>query len=538
MRSIFYKLPIYIAALAMFSCTDLDVDIESQYTEIPDTDRAQEAATAEVFFAMRDMIGDEYHTLQTLSGDEAIAVSMGTDYYDNAVYMNATLHQVNPDTWLLGTWTNAMSGVTLSNTALASLDEDGEVYAQVRAVRAYYYWLLMDGFGDVPIIEGLVDGDVAIDRAPRAEVAEFIESELLAVKDALPTEVSSSTYGLPTKYMAEALLAKLYLNWAVYTASSVDAYETSATNIKLNDVVAMCDNIINAGIFNLNDGYREKFLPDNGSHITDFIYAMPFDHTTQQGLNIARMWSHRSMRDEFYGFYVASSVAGVFRMTPSFSNKFSLEGDERNSVVLKDALYIRDEATRLATDTPWMLDYGDGLGERQVVLPNRIEWDDISTLDAGNDVEGRSWGHRSIKIYIDSQTTSSEGRSQSNDIPILRYADVLMMKAEAILRGATTTNGDTPMSLMNQIRSYVSAPLISAEPTLDELLDERAREFLDEAWRRNDLIRFGKYEDPIGYDGDDASLTLARSTDKRMRIFPVPTSAMETNTNWTQNAGY
>lgn len=535
MKSIFYKLPIYAALLATFGCTDLDVDIVSQYTEIPDSDRAQEAATAEVFFAMREMIGDEYHTLQTLSGDEAIAVSLGTDYYDNAVYMNATLHQVNPDTWLLGTWTNAMSGITLSNTALASLDEDGEVYAQVRAVRAYYYWLLMDGFGDVPIIKGLVDGSEAIDRSPRAEVAEFIESELLEVRDALPTEVSSATYGLPTRYMADALLAKLYLNWAVYTAESVDAYEPSNANIKLNELVAMCDDVIAAGVYNLNDGYREKFLPTNGSHITDFIYTMPFDHTTQQGLNIARMWSHRSMRDEFYGFYVASSVAGVFRMTPSFSDKFSLEGDERNSVILKDSLYIRDVSTSLATDTPWMLDYGDGLGERQVVLENRIEWDDISTLDAGNDVEGRSWGHRSIKIYIDPQTTSSEGRSQSNDIPILRYADVLLMKAEAILRGAAATNGDTPMSLMNQIRSYVNAPLITSDPTLDELLDERAREFLDEAWRRNDLIRYGKYEDSIYYD---ESNTIPIKTDKRMRIFPVPTSAMETNTNWTQNAGY
>jgi hypothetical protein len=91
------------------------------------------------------------------------------------------------------------------------------------------------------------------------------------------------------------------------------------------------------------------------------------------------------------------------------------------------------------------------------------------------------------------------------------------------------------MSLFNQIRSYVNAPTISSTPTLDELLDERGREFFDENWRRNDLIRFGNFEDDWGYKN---TINSGAATDYTKRIFPVPTSILNENTNWIQNDGY
>lgn len=130
--------------------------------------------------------------------------------------------------------------------------------------------------------------------------------------------------------------------------------------------------------------------------------------------------------------------------------------------------------------------------------------------------------------------TASQGHNQSNDFPIFRYADIILMKAEAIMRGGTATLGDTPQSLVNQIRTYVHAPQLTADPTLDDLLDERAREFADEGWRRNDLIRFGHFEDNWGF----RSLYPEGMTEKFRRVFPVPTSVLNTNTNWSQNKGY
>ncbi len=540
MKSILIKLSIFAATSIMFSCTDLDVDIESRYTEIPDTERAAEAFTAGVFDVMISTrgLGRYYHTVQTLQSDEAISVALETSWYDNGVYMFLSLHDVNPDNSQIDYWGIIFTGITKCNTVLEGLSEDSAAYAQVRAVRAYYFWILMDSFGDVPIVDRMMDTSEAIDRDPRADVAAFIESELLEIleSDNLPTEMTAANYGYPTKYMAQALLVKLYMNWAVYTASSVDAYDPSDVNVKLNDAVQLCDDIIASGLFDLNYSYVEKFWPNNGSHIKDFIYVAPFDHETARNMTYARFWSHRSAQTEFYGFDAPASMGGIFRMLPDYADKFTLEGDERNNVILKDSLYIRDIDSRLATNVPWERTMTDGNIE-QVVLKKNIEFINIDSFNAGNTEEGYALGYRSIKFYIDSETTSSDSRSQSNDVPIFRYADILLMKAEAILRGATATNGDTAMSLMNQIRSYVNAPLLTSSPSLDDLLDERAREFLDESWRRNDLIRFGKFEDTMVYNQETGE-TLPMKTDKFRRILPVPTDQMNVNTNWMQNAGY
>lgn len=157
-------------------------------------------------------------------------------------------------------------------------------------------------------------------------------------------------------------------------------------------------------------------------------------------------------------------------------------------------------------------------------------------LDVGAD--GTRQGYRSIKFYPDANDYNLYERNQDNDIPIFRYADILLTKCEAIVRGGEATLGDTPMSLFNQIRTYVSPNRdgsldIDHNPSLQEILDERGREFLDEHWRRNDLIRFGDYERAWGFkyiNPDNAELTK--------RIFPLALDVLNANTNWEQNEGY
>lgn len=512
--------------IAATGCTDLDTDVKSQYTTYPDSEVAMESALASTFYSMRGSIGRSLYVLTVLSSDEAVGVSMDGDYTDSYRWMGPSVHDFRSSNEDLGSvWSDATSGITNCNTALGLLnDDESDGAAQVRAARAFYHFILMDCFGDVPILTRDADENPA--RSSRADVAKFIESELTAVIDKLPTDVDETTYGKPTRYMAEALLAKLYLNWAVYTASDIKSYSPSASNEKLNDLVAICDDIIKSGKFNLSDSYRSKFYADNGAQIKDFIYAMPFDSETQQGMSYARWWTHRSAQKTFYGVDLPKSVAGNFRMLPEYVDKFCLEGDDRNKVILGGDLYVRDPNTFEATSTRWEV------SGTPVTLTKSITLTDNSTLNVGNDLNGRSQGYRCIKFYADLNSTS---REQSNDVPIFRYADVLLMKAEAILRGATATNGDTPMSLVNQIRSYVNAPLMTANPTLDDLLDERAREFIDELWRRNDLIRFGEFENDWGFKkysekGDPEST--------HYRIFPLPDNALETNTNWKQNTGY
>ena len=110
-------------------------------------------------------------------------------------------------------------------------------------------------------MDHIVTKDEVLERSPRAKVAEFIESELKDIIPLLTDEVSANTYGKPTKWMAEALLVKLYINWPVYTAASVDQYDAAtAKNEKLDECIKYCDDIINSKKFNLGSvPYRKKF---------------------------------------------------------------------------------------------------------------------------------------------------------------------------------------------------------------------------------------------------------------------------------------
>jgi hypothetical protein len=133
-------------------------------------------------------------------------------------------------------------------------------------------------------------------------------------------------------------------------------------------------------------------------------------------------------------------------------------------------------------------------------------------------------GIRNIKFLPDANSAS---RNQSNDMPVFRYSDILLMKAEAILRGGTSSA--TAISLVNQVRNNRTTSAPWASVTLDDLYAERTREFTWECWHRNDMIRFGKFEDRYGFK---------TNTDTYRRIFPLPANALNTNSKLIQNDGY
>ncbi|AHW59374.1 Starch-binding associating with outer membrane [Draconibacterium orientale] len=527
-----------LIALATSSCVDLDVDVKSKYTSYPDSEIAIEAKTSDVYYAFRGALGRRYSEAMSFSSDECMGVSYDGDYYDSGNYAHPSLHNFMADDACMGYWPELSSGITKCNQVIVDLGGEEEVVtAPARAVRAFYHFILMDSYGDVPILDHMLDADEALERSPRADVAEWIESELIAIRDNMTTAVDASTYGKPTRWMVNALLAKLYINWNVYTQDvTSSSWSATAANEKLNDCVSVCDDIIQSGIFNLSDDYLEKFYPTNGVQIKDFIYAMPYTASNNDGLTYGRFRTWRKGDSDgdggagLYGIKLAKSAAGNFAVNPEFADLFNLEGDRRNDAIFKGALYQYDPSTYEVTSIPFMYK-----GE-QVVLTKDITLKvEDENLNVGNDAAGWSQGYRFNKFMMDPTDYGLYGRNQDNDVPIFRYADILLTKCEAILRGATPTNGDTPMSLFNQIRSYVNAPVISAEPSLDELLDERGREFFDENWRRNDLIRFGRFEDDWGYKN---IINPSAKTDYTKRIFPVPTGVLNENTNWMQNSGY
>lgn len=518
------------------SCTDLDVDVKSKYTEYPNDPIAIEGKMSDVYYSFRQALGNNYNRVQTFSSDEATGVSFGTDYFDKGENIHPSIHNFMSGDDPANYWTDLASGITKCNKIIEEFKETPNVAAPARLMRAFYHFILMDSYGDVPVLDHLPADNEAVVRSPRKEVAEFIEKEVKECLPDLSDKNDASTYGKPNKWMAEALLVKLYINWGVYTCGDVTKYDVATTkNSKLDECVKYCDDIISSGLFNLNDPYRKKFMFDNGPQIKDFIYAMPYDKVSAQGLLYGRYRAFRRIDDGdtqgYYGGKMGKSCAGICAMNPEFADLFCLEGDDRNDAVLKGKVFIHDAITGEETDKPYIYK-GTQLELTKTIT---LQEGGLATLNCGATPDGWRQGYRSIKFYPNPNEYSVYNRYQSNDVPIFRFADIILTKAESIKRGATATNGDTPQSLFNQIRSYVHAPLLNHNPSLQEILDERGREFFDENWRRNDMIRFGTFESEYGFhkhSNPDARF------DKTCRILPVPDNILKENTNWEQNPGY
>ncbi|MCL3779339.1 RagB/SusD family nutrient uptake outer membrane protein [Prolixibacteraceae bacterium JC049] len=512
------------------SCTDLDVEVESQLTNdnFPKTKADFEAVTGPVYGQCNRIWGRGTWHLQSQSSDESALFASGGGWYDGGRYKDIHSHTWNADNgWIANVYSKGFSAISTANRVLGMLAETPESpekergVAEVRVMRAFFMWQMTDNFGAIPVIEKFGE-DKQYDRTSRKEVCEFIEKEITESLPFLSKEVSVATYNRPTFYMAKALLAKMYINWEVYAGSS-----------RYQDVVTVCDDIIRDNKFALDGDYLAMFMPDNGPQIKDFIFSVPWDSEQLRGMTYARFWLHKSLTERFE---MPKSPSGPVRALPEAYDRFSLEGDVRNDIWLTGPQFNRDgspiiiNTTNIGLDKlytgdepnapiAWQLTFSKEVPLRGELINSGWKF------DVGNDVLGKASGYRCNKFHADK---NANGREQNNDVPIFRYADVLLMKAEAILRGATATMEDTPVTLMNQIRNRAKAPEV-ASVTLDELLDERAREFFDENWRRNDLIRFGKFGD---------SWTHKDESDANHIIFPIPTQEMILNSHWEQNPGY
>ena len=546
---------LFLAGLAAMAagCTDLNVDVDSQYTEYPTNEIAIEAKMADIYYHFSGVLGRRYMEAMCLSSDEWTAASYGGGWYDGGAYAHPSLHNYTFEDATIDWFGTITEGISKANKAIVDLggNEGGEAVAPARAIRAYFHWLIMDGWGDVPILDRIPEDGEAIDRKPRAEVAKWLESELLEVIPQLTTDVNDNTYGKPTRWMAEALLAKIYINWAVYTASAVENYDAStAKNEKLADCIRICDDIINSGKFNLGSmSYRQKFAYNNGSKVEDFIYAMPYDTQTRQGMQYgrSRCWKNiKKMAKSYFGMALSQSGGGYMTMTPEFAKIFYLQGDERNKCVIglsdnvDDYRYVPGkESNQVYVFDPSSLEMTkevarvEGPDSDPLVLNMNVKLAsaDDPTLDVGDNLNGYCQGCRSVKWYVVDDDFKN-GRNQSNDVPLFRFADVLLMKAEALTRQGSSAEAK---NLFNMIRAYAKAPALDHNPSLEEIYEERGREFFDENWRRNDMIRFGHYEDE--YFPHYKNFPTARF-EKTCRIFPLHKDILNLNPSWKQNAGY
>lgn len=539
-----------LLAMTLTGCTDLDVDVKSQYTKYPEGPIAVEAKVADVYFQMAGPFGRRYLELMECASDEATGLVYGGGWYDGGFTINPSYHDSRPADATVDWMGELTSGCTKVNKIIKDLveqsgiSEDDPTLANARFMRVYFTYILADLWGDAPILTKVLQDGETVDRKPRKEVAQWMEKELLAIYPQMTEEVNQNTYGKPTKWVALGLLARLYTNWAVFTCDNIETFNAAtAKNEKLADLVSVCEQIIASGKFDLGSvPYNKKFSYDNGPEIKDFIYAMPYDNLNLQGMQHGRAWSWKNMgkRSEktYYGDVINNSFGGYMTFTPEFSSLFCLEGDVRNTLVLglgdgKVNIYNAESVT--PTAQPFLYN------NEQVVLSKEISVIDYLKVDVGDDLNGYCQGCRPIKFFVKRQDFEN-GRNQSNDFPLIRYADVLLMKAEALVRQGKAAEAMDPF---NQIRAYAQAPLLETEPTLEDIYQERGREFFCECLRRDDMIRFGHFEDEYfphykatsNYPNAEKYAEYAKFETSK-RIFPLPNSILDTNPNWKQNPGY
>ena len=519
----------YILAIIMVgvlnSCHDLETEISTQLTKdnFPTREEHFVAAAASSYSAFRSDYAVKYWFLQTLTTDEAIMPARGGNWYDLARYEQLHKHTWNADHgFVLDTW-NYLSNVVANTNKSIELIGEGEeklgAISELRALRALAYFMMMDLWGNIPLVQKFGDPNPPA-TASRADVFNFIETELNESLPYLSRETGVATYGRPNKYMAYALLAKLYLNSSVYIGAS-----------RVNEAIVACDSVINSGKYQLENDYRKMFFFDNGPATKEFIFAVPFNPTTPNGYMLYnRYWLPRSLRAKYSLNYTPSAPMSTI---PSFyNNYFSDANDIRTQLWLTGKQYMHDgtpitvSTTKIGYDEEYVGEDGSDPIVYHVELTPDIELRGSRQFDCGNDEKAWNMGFRSIKFYPDSTSLT---RNQNTDLPVFRYADILLMKAEAILRGGAATLGQTPVSLVNELRAQRTTSGALGAVDLEFIYAERTRELVGENWHRNDMIRFDKYEGQWGFK-TDAALTK--------RLFPIPATALQLNPLLQQNAGY
>jgi starch-binding outer membrane protein, SusD/RagB family len=518
-----------IILMILGACTDLEVDILSELTpsNFPKTTAQFDAAKGPIYSIMPDQLRN-YWSMQTYSTDDHILPARAGNWDDGGQYR--TLHK---HTWTVdhnqvsSLWNAGFRGITACNQVMAMFAEvpDGELkdrnFAEIRLMRAFYYSLMLDNFGNVPVMRSFEDDPP---QSNRSEVFNFIETEVKEILDLLPEEVTNMNYGRPTRWMGHALLARLYINAEVYTGTAM-----------WNKAVEQCDFVIKSGKYLLDPDFKKMFWYNNGPHVREFIFALIFNSFQTP----VALWSRYTLTTELSQFKYGMgdrSQSNAHKFQPEYFDKFNLPGDVRNETVLIGPQYTQGGAPITIKTTYSRLDqdYTGPTPDRDTIWHVeffRNIWlrGNIAQMDCANDLTSQHMGARSVKFYPDPGWNPTP-RSENHDFPWYRLADIIMMKAEAILRGATPTEGDTPMSLVNQIRSRAQAPLFTANPTLDELLDERAREFQHEALRRMDLIRFGKF--------NDTRIFKYEASQPFRILFPIPAAQINLNPQLKQNPGY
>jgi hypothetical protein len=544
------------------SCTKLDEELYSSVTPANffKTEAEFISALGAAYTQFGGFAAGDPQSLHVMTTDQLTAPTRGQDWDDGGNWRRLHLHSwTKEDGVMSGGWNFGFNGVNTANRLIyqfQSLVASGQVkqdvadayIAELQTVRGFFYWQLIDMYGNVPLVTDFAKAEATPKTETRKAVYDFIVADLEAAVAKLPTAVDGTTYGRMNYYAGKTLLAKLYLNAQVYSGTP-----------QWDKAIAACDEVINSGKYSLESNFFANFNVNN-SGSKEFIFAIPYDKVFYTGFNLvmqtlsylnqatynlsAQPWNGFCSLEEFYNSYSDTDLrkGEVGTLTaPAVKRGTFLAGYQYSSAgkILEDDGFEAPNLTR--TPAPLL---GDPDGKKFNFGSFGSDQPQINELGPQ--------ALRQAGVRVGKWEFEMGGLpDMSNDYAVFRYADVLLMKAEATWRkdNKNATNA-AALALVNQIRDRADVPdittldgklsfdLAGADVQGGELFNELGRELAFEKSRRQELIRWGVYTEVSkwalpAYNPGDAVVSGAHTN-----LFPVHKDKLAANPNLTQNPGY
>ena len=511
-----------LAVSAIASCTNLDEVVYSSVSK-------------DAFFASENMLSiysaRAYTTLQAWGSEQSMwtmNLQLGNEVtvpmnsageWKQERYAELQTHKIQINNKLVDqAWNYCFDGITACNDVIYEIERSksqfagkDRVLAEMHLVRAFYYFLAVDCWGNVPYSVSKEETGYP-EQKDRKFMCKFIEDEILTYRDALADDSSLSYYGRATKGMANTLLAKLYLNSEEWTGTE-----------RWADAAAACEAVMQSQKYSLCLQYKDNFSVKNEGS-PEAIFSIPYSTVYTES-------DHNSF------------VLFVLTLDGYLGNAYNIESALWDGFVGQPDFFASYEEGDLRRADTWI--YGqqfDKSGKPLVVkitdprtgaIIEEFNYDIDPTMEglvydktARHPTKGARLGKWEFQTdgLIESDQTSMD-----NDFHVFRYADVVLMYVEALVRQNKTVEA-AAVPEFQAIRTRAGlAPLTSAELTLDNLYLERSHELALEGWVRQDMIRFGKYLEPWW---------SKPAGQEYMKLLPIPDAKRASNPKLQQNPGY
>lgn len=499
---------------------------------------------------------DNVHTLQEFSSDAWILPGRQGDWVDGGKWQSLFLHNYGPgNATIKSTWNALYTIIGNCNTSIDNLETfiqaGGESYLQdyqyeARAVRAILYYHLVDLFGRVPLVTSSKTVMADVNQSSRSEVYQFIVDELTDCIPHLPSgkcQNMGKYYGRVTKAVGYMAMAKVAINspilskddWSdgslVGGIAKVAPYVNQAgKNIKIAldgttrdawETVLYCQKQIEKEGYSLQPNFSQNFSKTNDSSVEN-IWTQPSDGTTYKVSDYNPTRTLHAAHASAYGLQGWNGACATVEQMKVFKYGTDEQDPRMDMTFFYGPVFVDGKP----------IDAGLGDGAQLCYNPMDV------VVDFKEDVPNQILkfaGARMSKYEVDNTTSSY--LNHNNDKVFWRYADALLLAAEAKVRMGQSGDAE-----VNEIRDRVQAGQKS-NVTLQDILDERMLEFSYEGMRRQDQIRFGTYTEPTtdryaGVHHNVATGDYVVDNTGFTTVFPIPTSVLELNTKLTQNPGY